>query len=341
MRYAIVDDIPEDRDALAAAVDDYCARHDAVALCEHFDTVEAFRHTWHPGRFDLVFLDGYFPTSASGIDAARWLRAQGYDGPIVMTTVSTDFAVDGYEFGVAAYLVKPFGRTQLDAALDRLNGALRSRVVPRRDVVSGCVVELPVGARAAATLASRANRADRTNRGERAERGGRPSTGAAASYAVVALADGEHILRFDAARMAYCHADGHTVIVRNADGPAEASFTVRAGFTRLAHELARWPRFLTCARGWIVNLDHVVGIDADSFLVAVRESPSGTGTPAGTGAVSGVTHGVAHDAAYDDAGDDAAGGAVAHVPISRRRYAEAKARYAEHRFAHMRRPDGR
>lgn len=332
MRYAIVDDIPEDRDALAAAVDDYCARHDAAALCEHFDTVEAFRRSWRPGRFDLVFLDGYFAaprtssdadaaaSPASGIDAARWLRARGYDGPIVMTTVSTDFAVDGYEAGVAAYLVKPFGRAQLGAALDRLNGAAQASRASRRDVVSGCIVELPVGARAAAALAARVNRA---------ERGGKPSVGAVASYAVVALADDEHILRFDAARMAYCHADAHTVIVHNADEQAEASFTVRAGFTRLERELARWRRFLTCARGWIVNLDHVVGIDADSFLVSVRDSPSGSATLA------------VSDAASDDVGGTAVDDAFMHVPISRRRYAEAKARYAEHRFARMRRTDYR
>jgi signal transduction histidine kinase/CheY-like chemotaxis protein len=69
-------------------------------------------------RFDLVLMDIFMPRM-SGYEAARAIRASGYDGPIVAVTAS---ALKGdrdkcAEAGMNGILVKPFKREDLEEAL--------------------------------------------------------------------------------------------------------------------------------------------------------------------------------------------------------------------------------
>lgn len=285
MRFAVVDDEDDHRSRLLRAVERYCIDRGIESVGEQFATVESFRAAYAADRFDVVFLDCYFETDGThasappptGMDAARWLRAHGYDNPIIFSTYSTDFAVEGYRVDAAAYMVKPYGQNDVNAALDKV---LRAGS-PSRRTVPAHIVELPIGARTAASFLDRPH-ADAEPYGS--------------FYVVVEGLDGNALLRFDADRLAYCRADRHYVEVYDAHAPATAAFTLRMGLSSVEARLLRMPQFFACARGYIVNLDQVCGMDGESFMLA----------------------------------DDV------RVPISRRRLAQARARYSDRVFHSMR-----
>ena len=80
------------------------------------------RKLWPLGRYHLVILDLMMP-GESGLDFARWLRAQS-DVPIVMLTAmgeETDRIV-GLELGADDYVAKPFNPREL---LARIRAVLR------------------------------------------------------------------------------------------------------------------------------------------------------------------------------------------------------------------------
>ena len=80
------------------------------------------RRAWANGHYQLVVLDLMLP-GESGLDLARWLRAQS-DVPIVMLTAmgeETDRII-GLELGADDYLAKPFNPREL---LARIRAVLR------------------------------------------------------------------------------------------------------------------------------------------------------------------------------------------------------------------------
>jgi two-component system LytT family response regulator len=70
---------------------------------------------------DLVFLDIEMP-ELSGIDVLGRIQ---HDPAIVFTTAYDKFAVAAFELEAIDYLLKPFGRDRLRAALDRVKRAVR------------------------------------------------------------------------------------------------------------------------------------------------------------------------------------------------------------------------
>lgn len=73
-----------------------------------------------------IFLDGEpaghalgAGRAATGMEVAKALRAAGVSTPIVFTTMSADYAVEGYAYA-SGYLVKPYSRDALFSTLDRV-----------------------------------------------------------------------------------------------------------------------------------------------------------------------------------------------------------------------------
>jgi DNA-binding LytR/AlgR family response regulator len=66
-------------------------------------------------NFDLFFLEGEV-----GLSTAHRLRRMNNDAPLVLTSASQEFAVEGYEVGAAGYLLKPINPEKLEHLLDRL-----------------------------------------------------------------------------------------------------------------------------------------------------------------------------------------------------------------------------
>jgi two-component system, LytTR family, response regulator len=82
-------------------------------------------------RPDLLFLDVRLP-ELSGLEVARRMR---HPAEIIFTTAYDRFAVAAFEIGAVDYLVKPFGRDRLAAAIARVRARLGQILVPASDRV--------------------------------------------------------------------------------------------------------------------------------------------------------------------------------------------------------------
>ena len=110
MDIAIVDDEAEVRRELEQVLRQYFAVHypllvPALSFLK-FSNAEDFMLLQPDHEFELIFLDIYMD-ELTGIDAARKLRRQGIDTPIIFLTTSVEHQLDGYSVFAAGYLMKP------------------------------------------------------------------------------------------------------------------------------------------------------------------------------------------------------------------------------------------
>jgi two-component system LytT family response regulator len=89
---------------------------------------------------DLLFLDVRLP-ELSGLEVARRIR---HRAEIVFTTAYDRFAVAAFEIGAIDYLVKPFGRERLAAAVERALARLGQAAVGAGDRVRDSLADGPV-----------------------------------------------------------------------------------------------------------------------------------------------------------------------------------------------------
>ena len=101
----------------------------AVDIAESGTSAESYMAQ---GDYDLVILDVMLPDQ-NGIDTARHLRRDGYQGPILMVTAlsTTKDKVHGLDAGADDYLTKPYSFDELHA---------RVRALLRRKSPSGGAV---------------------------------------------------------------------------------------------------------------------------------------------------------------------------------------------------------
>lgn len=90
---------------------------------------------------DLLFLDVRLP-ELSGLEVARRLR---HPAEIIFTTAYDRFAVAAFEIGALDYLVKPFGRERLAAALERVRARLGQAPVSAADRARSSFSPEPLG----------------------------------------------------------------------------------------------------------------------------------------------------------------------------------------------------
>ena len=117
----VCDDCAEDAAALAGLVSEYGAHAGipiSVTCCQ--SPAQAREHV-QTRAYDALLLDVYLEGAGgeTGIDLARSLRADGYGGAIVFTTVSPDHVLDAYGVNAVQYLLKPVSADALANALSR------------------------------------------------------------------------------------------------------------------------------------------------------------------------------------------------------------------------------
>jgi len=116
MRIGICDDLQEDRNHLIALIRDYYnTRGERVELFE-YESAEEMLGGWRDNWLGCLFLDVYMD-GISGMEAARRIRETDSNCMIIFTTTSPDHAIDSYEVRAADYLLKPFGRQEVEEAL--------------------------------------------------------------------------------------------------------------------------------------------------------------------------------------------------------------------------------
>ncbi|HMH24564.1 MAG TPA: LytTR family DNA-binding domain-containing protein [Puia sp.] len=111
LRYMIVDDEPLAIDV----IENYLLRLDAkhIARCEN--AVEAFQALQH-GSFDLIFLDIEMPL-LTGLEFLKTIREPP---AVIITTAYREYAVEGFEFEVIDYLVKPIPFSRFMKSMEKV-----------------------------------------------------------------------------------------------------------------------------------------------------------------------------------------------------------------------------
>ena len=113
----IVEDTPEDAQALIRCIDRYAQEHD-----------ETIMHTWIRSAIDLmerswdcdiIFLDIEMP-GYDGMEAAHLMRTYDRTTPIIFVTNLAQYAQRGYEVDALDFLVKPVRYGDLAMRLDKV-----------------------------------------------------------------------------------------------------------------------------------------------------------------------------------------------------------------------------
>lgn len=139
----IVEDFPDDAEALKEALQRYGERHGFEFDIEWSQTATALAAGSR--SFDLIFLDVELP-GMSGMDAAGLMRSYDTSTPIIFTTSLSQYAVKSYEVGASGFIVKPVTLPKLEMSMDRVAGRLRASGQDRIVVpTSGGVRVIPLG----------------------------------------------------------------------------------------------------------------------------------------------------------------------------------------------------
>ncbi len=121
IKVLVVEDYPDEADALREALGTYAKRHDldlSVTLSDRAQALVSGEKT-----FDLVFLDIELP-DMSGMDAATLMRSYDKGTPIIFTTSLSQYAAKSYEVDAAGFIVKPVTLPKLELCMDKVMGTL-------------------------------------------------------------------------------------------------------------------------------------------------------------------------------------------------------------------------
>lgn len=111
---------------------------------ELVDTAEDGLHYAKNDNYDLIILDRMLPNGQDGLDVCKKLRADNWQGPILMLTALTETIdkVAALHGGADDYLGKPFSFDELSARVQALLRRPRSLVGPK--IIAGNI-EIDMG----------------------------------------------------------------------------------------------------------------------------------------------------------------------------------------------------
>lgn len=117
--------IVDDEEGAHLVLKQYIGSLQHLALSGSFYTaVEAMGYIYN-NRVDLIFLDINMP----GLSGLELLQTMSDPPLVVLTTAYREYALEGYKYRVADYLVKPFNFQRFMAAIDTVYSRLRPRAV--------------------------------------------------------------------------------------------------------------------------------------------------------------------------------------------------------------------
>lgn len=88
---------------------------------DFFQSAESFLEIFVPGKYDLLVMD-ILLGNMTGIDATKKVRTIDTEVPVVFTTSSLAYALEGYRLGVLKYIEKP---VKLEDVEDMLQLAIK------------------------------------------------------------------------------------------------------------------------------------------------------------------------------------------------------------------------
>ncbi|MEG0805283.1 MAG: LytTR family DNA-binding domain-containing protein [Lachnospiraceae bacterium] len=117
IRIATCDDSMIDQNILKKMVNEIIKDRDLGCEITTYTNGEQLLESYHPGQFDLIFMDIYMK-DINGIETARRIREIDVEVEVVFCTSSSEFLLAGYDLFALGYLLKPFKRGKLVAIID-------------------------------------------------------------------------------------------------------------------------------------------------------------------------------------------------------------------------------
>ncbi|MDR1530673.1 MAG: LytTR family DNA-binding domain-containing protein [Clostridiales bacterium] len=118
MKIAICEDKQNERDALGDMLKAEIDRRRIAGEVVLFSSGEAMLKAMRGETFPVNFLDIYMD-KITGVEVASEIRSRDKEAAIVFTTSSRDHMTEGFDLGAVHYLLKPYTREAVEAALDR------------------------------------------------------------------------------------------------------------------------------------------------------------------------------------------------------------------------------
>jgi two-component system, LytTR family, response regulator len=113
MKCVILDDEPLAVDLLSSYINDTENLHLAFASTNAFEAIQYIQKN----EVDIIFLDMQMP-ELTGIQVLK-IIGTGYK--VIFTTAYTDYALDGYEYNITDYLLKPISFERFKKAIEKIN----------------------------------------------------------------------------------------------------------------------------------------------------------------------------------------------------------------------------
>ncbi len=122
IRYLIIDDEPIAHDIIKG----YCDLVPNMRLVKNcYDALDAFEFL-NTNDADLIFLDLNMPV-LKGFDFLKTLQNPP---KVIITTAYSEFAVEGYEYPISDYLLKPFGFERFLKAINKAFSSPNQKTIP-------------------------------------------------------------------------------------------------------------------------------------------------------------------------------------------------------------------
>jgi DNA-binding LytR/AlgR family response regulator len=127
IRYLIIDDEPIAHDIIKG----YCDLVPNMQLIKNcYDALEAFEFL-NTNEVDLIFLDLNMPV-LKGFDFLKTLQNLP---KVIVTTAYQEFALEGYEYTISDYLLKPFGFERFLKAINKAFSSVNQKVIPSENSI--------------------------------------------------------------------------------------------------------------------------------------------------------------------------------------------------------------
>ncbi len=134
MNVAVVEDNLLDMRTLKKTLRDYAGDVDIDLSISTFVSGSEFRESFKGDEYSIIFLDIYIGEE-HGNDIARWIRTIDKDVAIVFTTMSPDFAVEGFAVRAMHYILKPVTKAEIAETFSRYF-AIHERMIKRKKQVT-------------------------------------------------------------------------------------------------------------------------------------------------------------------------------------------------------------
>jgi len=112
---------------------DYVSRLPFLTLTGDFDSPLLILEELKNNEIDILFLDIEMP-DISGLDFLKTLNPQPY---VILTTAYREYALEGYEYNVVDYLLKPFSFDRFLKAVNKAIDRAQKETVDPGSAVSG------------------------------------------------------------------------------------------------------------------------------------------------------------------------------------------------------------